>query len=77
MKMKRRLRTLVDSNRHNRRLATVGLGLVVASIALAGWLVAEGDFITGVSVLLYVVVGLLLAAIGVSPEAGTEPNQRI
>ena len=60
----------------SRRLVALGVVLVVGSLALAGWLVVSGELVTGLTLLLYVVVGTLLAAIGFSPSVGTGPNQR-
>jgi len=60
----------------SRRLIALGIVLAVGSLGVAGWLVVSGELVTGLTLLLYVVVGTLLAAIGFSPSVGKKPNQR-
>ncbi|MFW6018767.1 MAG: hypothetical protein ACOCPX_08090, partial [Halapricum sp.] len=57
-------------DRFNRWLIAFGVLLVVGSLALAGWFLLSGELVTGLSLLLYVLVGTLLAAIGFSPSVG-------
>ena len=58
-------------DRFSRQLIAFGVLLVVGSLALAGWFLLDGELVTGLSILLYVVVGTLLAAIGYSPSVGS------
>lgn len=46
------------------RLITLGAGLVVTSLALAGWFLASGDLPGGFATLLLTVSGALFVAIG-------------
>jgi len=74
--MRKTIKQVRGLDQLSRRLIALGVVLVVGSLALAGWLVASGELVTGLTLLLYVVVGTLLAAIGFSPGVGNEPNQR-
>ncbi|QSG14414.1 hypothetical protein [Halapricum desulfuricans] len=74
--MRDTIKQMSGLDRFSRRLIALGMTLVVGSLALAGWLVFSGELVTGLSLLLYVVVGTLLAAIGFSPGVGAGPNQR-
>lgn len=73
--MRKKIERLVSLDRFNRRLATFGIALVIASVTLSGWFIATGELVTGLSLLLYVVAGTILAAIGVSPAASTGPGR--
>lgn len=73
--MRKMIERLSRLDRFNRRLATFGIALVIASIALSGWFIATGELVTGLSLLLYVVAGTILAAIGVSPAASIGPGR--
>ncbi|QSG08717.1 hypothetical protein [Halapricum desulfuricans] len=75
--MRDRISRVFGLDRFSRRLIALGVVLVVGSLALAGWLLVTGELVTGLSLLLYVVVGTLLAAIGLSTSVGSGPNQRV
>jgi len=74
--MRERIKQVRGLDQLSRRLIALGVVLVVGSLSLAGWLVISGELVTGLTLLLYVVVGTLLAAIGFSPSVGAGPNQR-
>ncbi|MCU4719468.1 hypothetical protein [Halapricum hydrolyticum] len=75
--MRETIERVFGLDRFSRRLIALGVVLVVGSLALAGWFLLSGELVTGLSILLYVVVGTLLAAIGFSPSVGSGPNQRV
>ena len=59
------------SDRHpfNSSLFMTGIAMVLASLAAAVWLLRLGDIVTALGLGLLVAAGLLLAGIGLSPEA--------
>ncbi|MFB6188897.1 MAG: hypothetical protein ABEI57_03350 [Halapricum sp.] len=65
----------LDSDRWtNPGVAAAGLALVIGSLAIGSWFVLSGDAITGLAVLLYVVVGVTLAALGIASESDFGAN---
>ncbi|MFC4543824.1 hypothetical protein ACFO5R_18010 [Halosolutus amylolyticus] len=62
------------TQRHDRKpfassLFVTGVTMVLASVATAVWMFRLGDIVTALGLGLLVVAGLLLAGIGLPPEA--------
>ena len=55
---------LLPSEHSTWHLITLGTTLTVASLGIAGWLLANGDIPGGLSTLLLTIAGSLLIAIG-------------
>jgi hypothetical protein len=51
------------------RLFVTGVALVILSAAAAVWMLAIGDVVTALGLGLVLVAGVLLAGIGLSPDA--------
>jgi len=51
------------------RLLVTGVALVILSVAVAMWMLAVGDVVTALGLGLVLVAGVLLAGIGLSPDA--------
>ncbi|OLZ41486.1 hypothetical protein A6E15_11035 [Natrinema saccharevitans] len=58
-----------DREPFNSSMFVTGVALVLASLATAVWMFRVGDIVTALGLGLLVVAGLLLAGIGLSPEA--------
>ncbi|MFB6069420.1 MAG: hypothetical protein ABEJ76_00230 [Halanaeroarchaeum sp.] len=54
----------------NRRLTTLGVLMILAAVVIAWWLVvAVGDLVTAIWMVLFVVTGLVFVSIGRHPSA--------
>lgn len=72
--MKQTLQRLLGTTQINSRYVLLGAVLALGSVAFAAYSITQGDVVTALSLLLYLVVGVLLAAIGLSPPPSAKPE---